>query len=367
MEKVRIVEGEKASLNLQAFLTSNLSPLISSMEVKTLNATIYDVASEAGVSMATVSRVVNGNPNVKPSTRKKVLDAIERLGYRPNAVARGLASKKTTTVGVIIPDISSIFFSELARGIEDIATMYKYNIILCDSDQNKEKELHLLNTLLEKQVDGIVFMGGRISDEHVSEFKKSPVPVVLAATVDEQGETPSVNIDYKRAAYDAVSDLIERGHKRVAMVSGPLADPINGHYKFEGYQRALEESGLTFEDRYVVVGDYTYDSGIEAVQTFLKEKEKPTAIFVGSDEMALGVIHGAQDAGYKVPEDFEVISFNNTRLALMVRPTLTTVVQPMYDIGAVAMRLLTKYMNDEEVEDHAVVLPHRIEYRKSTK
>lgn len=332
-----------------------------------MNATIYDVASEAGVSMATVSRVVNGNPNVKPSTRKKVLDAIERLGYRPNAVARGLASKKTTTVGVIIPDISNIFFSELARGIEDIATMYKYNIILCDSDQNKEKELHLFNTLLEKQVDGIVFMGGRISEEHIEEFKKSPVPVVLAATVDEQGETPSVNIDYKQAVYDAVHYLIEKGHKRVAMVSGPLVDPINGHYKFEGYREALSETDLPFDDSLVTVGDHSYDSGVEAAEAFLKSKERPTAIFVGSDEMALGVIHGIQDAGYRVPEDIEVISFNDTRLALMVRPTLTTVVQPMYDIGAVAMRLLTKYMSNEEVDDHAVVLPHRIEFRHSTK
>ena len=332
-----------------------------------MNATIYDVASEAGVSMATVSRVVNGNPNVKPSTRKKVLDAIERLGYRPNAVARGLASKKTTTVGVIIPDISNIFFSELARGIEDIATMYKYNIILCDSDQNKEKELHLFNTLLEKQVDGIVFMGGRISNEHIEEFKNAPIPVVLAATVDEQGETPSVNIDYKKAVHDVIEHLAEKGHKRIAMVSGPLTDPINGHYKFEGYRQALEESDLHFEDHYVAVGNDSYDSGIEAMQSFMAADEKPTAIFVGSDEMALGVIHAAQDAGYQVPEDFEVISFNNTRLALMVRPTLTTVVQPMYDIGAVSMRLLTKYMSSEDVDDHAVVLPHRIEFRNSTK
>lgn len=332
-----------------------------------MNATIYDVASEAGVSMATVSRVVNGNPNVKPSTRKKVLDAIDRLAYRPNAVARGLASKKTTTVGVIIPDISSIFFSELARGIEDIATMYKYNIILCNSDQNSEKEIHLLNTLLEKQVDGIVFMGGKIGEEHLNEFEKSPVPVVLAATVDEQGRTPSVNIDYKQAVYDAVSHLIGGGHTKIAMVSGPLGDPINGHYKFEGYERAIEEAGIPFDDNYVVIGDYTYDSGIEAMQTLMKMKEKPTAVFVGSDEMGVGVINSAQDAGFHVPDDFEVIGFNNTRVALMVRPTLTTVVQPMYDIGAVAMRLLTKYMNDEKVDDHVVVLPHRLEFRHSTK
>lgn len=156
--------------------------------------TIYDVAREAAVSMATVSRVVNGNPNVKPTTRKKVLAAIERLGYRPNAVARGLASKKTTTVGVIIPDISSAFFAELARGIDDIANMYKYNIILCDSDQRLEKEIHLINTLLEKQVDGILYMGREITDEHLRVFNTSTVPIVLAGTKEKSEELPSVNI-----------------------------------------------------------------------------------------------------------------------------------------------------------------------------
>ncbi|MGP4082941.1 catabolite control protein A [Pseudalkalibacillus sp. R45] len=331
------------------------------------NITIYDVAREAGVSMATVSRVVNGNPNVKPATRKKVLDAIERLGYRPNAVARGLASKKTTTVGVIIPDISSIFFAELARGIEDIATMYNYNIILCNSDQNKEKEIHLLNTLLGKQVDGIVFMGGTITDEHVEEFKRSPVPIVLAATVSSDGEIPTVNINYQEAVYDAIKLLIERGNEKVAMVSGPLEDPINGQYKFSGYRRALEEAGLEINDDYVHVGDYTYDSGLEAVDKFINLDDKPNAVFVGTDEMALGVIHGAQDNGLNIPKDLEVIGFDNTRLASMVRPTLTTVVQPMYDIGAVAMRLLTKFMNNENVEDRKVILPHRIQLRDSTK
>ncbi|WP_062047700.1 catabolite control protein A [Bacillus sp. JCM 19034] len=332
-----------------------------------MNTTIYDVAREAGVSMATVSRVVNGNPNVKPTTRKKVLEAIERLGYRPNAVARGLASKKTTTVGVIIPDISSIFFAELARGIEDIATMYKYNIILCNSDQNKEKEIHLINTLLEKQVDGIVFMGSQITDEHVTEFKRSPVPIVLAATFDQGKEIPSVNVDYQQAAYDAITHLIDNGHKEIGMVSGALEDPVNGYQKFMGYRKAIEEAGLPFNENLVKIGDYTYDSGIEAMNHFLDTDQKPTAIFVATDEMALGVIHGAQDRGLKIPEDVEIIGFDNTRLATMIRPTLSTVVQPIYDIGAVSMRLLTKYMNKEEVSDQTVVLPHRIELRQSTK
>lgn len=331
------------------------------------NVTIYDVAREANVSMATVSRVVNGNPNVKPTTRKKVLEAIDRLGYRPNAVARGLASKKTTTVGVIIPDISSIFYSELARGIEDIATMYKYNIILSNSDQNTDKELHLLNTMLGKQVDGIVFMGGNITDVLVEEFKRSPVPIVLAASVEEQAQTPSVNINYEQAIYDSVQLLVEKGHKRIAFVSGPMSEPINSMRKLAGYKRALEEAGIAFDDALVAEGDYSYDSGIESLAHLLEQSDKPTAVIAATDEMALGVIHGAQDRGVSIPEDLEVIGFDNTRLSLMVRPQLTTVVQPTYDIGAVAMRLLTKLMNKEQVDEQIVELPHRIEERQSTK
>ncbi|PWW26156.1 LacI family transcriptional regulator [Cytobacillus oceanisediminis] len=332
-----------------------------------MNVTIYDVAREANVSMATVSRVVNGNPNVKPATRKKVMEVIDRLGYRPNAVARGLASKKTTTVGVIIPDISSTFFAELARGIEDIATMYKYNIILSNSDQNIEKELHLLNTMLGKQVDGIVFMGGNITSEHVDEFEKSPVPIVLAGSIEESGKIPSVNINYERAAFDVTKSFIEKGHKEVAIVVGPLREPINKEKKLAGYKRALEEAEVSYREDLVVEGDYTYDSGIEAFEKLLEADPRPTAIFAGSDEMALGIVHGAEDKGYKIPEDFEVISSDNTRLALMVRPQLTSVVQPLYDIGAVAMRLLTKLMNKESVDEQIVVLPHRIEERDSTK
>lgn len=332
-----------------------------------MNITIYDVAREANVSMATVSRVVNGNPNVKPITRKKVLEVIERLGYRPNAVARGLASKKTTTVGVIIPDISNIFFAELARGIEDIATMYKYNIILSNSDQNHEKELRLLNTMLGKQVDGIVFMGGNITTELVSEFEKSPVPIVLAGSIEESKKIPSVNINYEQAVFDSVKEFVERGHKRIAFVIGPLHEPKNDVKNLQGYKKALEAAGIPYDESLVVEGDYTYDSGLEAFDKLLELEDQPTAIFVGSDEMALGVVHGAEDKGYKIPEDFEVITSDNTRLSLMVRPQLTTIVQPLYDIGAVSMRLLTKLMNKEKVSENTVVLPHRIEHRGSTK
>lgn len=330
------------------------------------NITIYDVAREAKVSMATVSRVVNRNPNVKPATRKKVMEVIDRLGYRPNAVARGLASKKTTTVGLIIPDISNIFFAELARGIEDIATMYKYNIILSNSDENTEKELHLLNTMLGKQVDGLIFMGANITEEHMQEFKKSPVPIVLAGSLEGTKQIPSVNINYEAAAYDSVKDFIDKGHTKIALIISNFEEPINVK-KLAGYKRALAEHNIPFNEEFVIEGDFSYDSGLEAGDRLSDLTEIPSAILVGADEMAVGVVHAIQDKGYNVPQDIEVISFDNTKLTLMVRPQLTTVVQPLYDIGAVAMRLLTKLMNKEEVEDNTVVLPHRIEKRNSTK
>lgn len=330
-----------------------------------MTVTIYDVAREAGVSMATVSRVVNNNPNVKPQTRKKVFEAIERLGYRPNAVARGLASKKTTTVGVVIPDISNSIFSEVARGIEDIANMYHYNIILCNADKRKEKEIRVINTLLEKQVDGLLFMGGTVTDEHVQAFKTSSVPVVLCATADNQKSIPSVDIDHARAAYDAVKALLDRGHTKIAMISGTLEDPTNGYDRYQGYKRAMEEAGIPLRDEYVRVGNYRYDSGLEAAKYFLSLDDRPTAVFAANDEMAIGAIHTIQDNGLRVPEDLSVISIDNIRMASMVRPQLTTVAQPMYDIGAVAMRLLTKLMNKESSDHSQVILPHEVIYRNS--
>lgn len=210
-------------------------------------------------------------------------------------------------------------------------------------------------------------MGGNITSELVEEFEKSPVPIVLAGSIEETGKIPSVNINYEQAAFDVTKSFIEKGHKNVALVVGPLREPINQEKKLAGYKRALEESEVSFREDLVVEGDYTYDSGIEAFEKLLEADPRPTAIFAGSDEMALGIIHGAEDKGYGVPKDFEVISSDNTRLTLMVRPQLTSVVQPLYDIGAVAMRLLTKLMNKESVDEQIVVLPHRIEERSSTK
>lgn len=332
-----------------------------------MTVTIYDVAREANVSMATVSRVVNGNQNVKPATRKKVLEVIERLGYRPNAVARGLASKKTTSVGVIIPDISNNLYAELARGIEDIATMYRYNIILSNSDQNEQKELELLNTMLGKQVDGIVMMSDYVTPAIAEAVRRSPVPVVMAGSIIEDNEIASVNIDYLQATYDAIQHFIDHGHKKIAFVSGPFEYTINGQFKLAGYKKALEDNGIEIVERFIDSNDGSYDEAILSWETISESGELPTAVFAGGDEIAIGLIHAIQDTGKRVPEDVEIISFENSKLARMVRPKLTSVVYPLYDIGAVAMRLLTKLLNKEVVDEKQVLLPHRIEVRQSTK
>ncbi|WP_099221317.1 catabolite control protein A [Listeria costaricensis] len=332
-----------------------------------MNVTIYDVAREANVSMATVSRVVNGNPNVKPVTRKKVLDVINQLGYRPNAVARGLASKRTTTVGVIIPDISNVFYAELARGIEDIATMYKYNIILSSSDENEDKELQVLNTLLGKQVDGIIYMGEKITDQLQEEFDRSPAPVVLAGAVDLENKLASVNIDYLEATKSAVKRFADNGRKRIAFVSGSLEEPVNRELKLEGYKQALKEAGLSFDESLIVESDYNYDAGVKAWQELSKLAQKPDAVIASEDELAIGILNAALDEGVNVPEELEVMTSNNTKLTLMSRPQLSTIVQPLYDIGAVAMRLLTKLMTNEEVDERTVILPHSEKLRGSTK
>lgn len=331
-----------------------------------MTVTIYDVARVAGVSMATVSRVVNGNPNVKPSTRKKVLKVIEELGYRPNAVARGLASKKTTTIGVVLPDISSAFFAELARGIDDIANMYHYNIILSSSDQNQDKEIQLINNLLEKQVDGLLFLGGHVTEEHQRVFATAQVPIVLVATVDPKHVLPSVRIDHESAAFDAVDFLLKKGHRRVGLLTNTIQS-YAGRARYDGYVRALKEHGIPYDESLIVEINPVYEMALQGTKTLLHLTDTPTAIFATNDEIAVGAIHAIQDHGLSVPEDIEVIGFNNTRIAQMVRPMLTSVVQPMYDIGAVSMRLLTKLINKEETQHLEVVLPHRIEIRQSTR
>ncbi|TDM46215.1 catabolite control protein A [Macrococcoides goetzii] len=329
-----------------------------------MTVTIYDVAREAKVSMATVSRVVNGNPNVKPATRDRVNEVIKRLNYRPNAVARGLASKKTTTVGVIIPDISNVYYSELARGLEDIATMYKYQTIISNSDNDAQKEQEIFNNLLSKQVDGIIFLGGTLSKETTNIIKTSSVPVVVSGTHDLDASLPAVNIDYVNASKEITEKFVQDGVKKFAFVGGGYSEKAQIDI-LEGMKSVLSANNIKLDDASIYIGQEQYLDGEKAYEAI--KSQNPEVIMCISDEQAIGIVHAAQDDGKDIPNELQVISFNNTRLVKMVRPKLSSVMQPLYDIGAVGMRLLTKYMNDEQIEESKVTLPYSIVYRGTTK
>lgn len=332
------------------------------MEKQTV--TISDVAERAGVSMATVSRVVNGNQNVKPMTRKKVLAVIDELDYRPNAVARGLASKRTTTIGVIVPSISDTFFATLADGINDIATMYHYDILLMTPEPVPGGDAAAFNSLLAKQVDGIIYIGYTVSEKLQQEFNRTQTPVVLAGTTMDSENIASVNIDHHKATHDAIAHLTQT-HEKIALVVGPLINHINGHSHLEGYKQALLEAGLNYQEGFVFESPYTLDAGQKLAQRIMNSGA--TAAFIADDVLAVGVMNQLIEDGVNIPEDFEIISANDTIYTDIVRPTLSSIQHPLYDIGAVSMRLLTKLMNSEEIEERNIILPYNIHLKGSTK
>ena len=317
--------------------------------------------------MATVSRVVNGNPNVKPETRQKVLDVIKQLNYRPNAVARGLASKKTTTVGVVIPNITDPYFAELALGIDDVASMYKYNIILTNSDSDDEKILKVVRSLLAKQVDGLIFMGHDVSDDLRNEFESTNTPVVVAGSVVNDDALPSVRINYQAAAKEATEFLLKHGDQQVAYITGPLRYSINGEDRLNGYKEALANNNVPFNELLVIETDGSYQAGYAKAQEVIEKGLK--AAYVTDDSLAAGLLNGLTDAGISVPDDFELISSNDTNYTKVIRPTITSITQPLYDLGAISMRLLTKLMDGDDSNDDEknVILDHGFVERQSTR
>lgn len=331
---------------------------------KKSSATIYDVANRVGVSLATVSRVVNGNSNVRDSTKRKVLDAIEELGYHPNAVARGLASKKTTTIGVVMPDVTDMYYAELARGIDDVANMYHYDVLLTNTDEDPVRETMAVNNLSSKQVDGIIFMGNELDREVLNTIAAADAPVVLAGSVDSEGKLPSVNINYVNAIQEATETVINHGHRRVALVTGPMSHAINRLHRLVGYQAGLEAAGIEFDEGLLFTAHQDYAAGMQIAEKVLQAGAN--AVIAYDDEVALGIMNYVQEHGQRVPDDFEIITSNDTKFAIVTRPELTSIGQPKYDIGAVAMRMLTKLMNNEIIDDTQVQLPHTLERRGTT-
>lgn len=329
-----------------------------------MSATIKDVAKKAGVGVGTVSRVLNEHPSVSDDIREKVLKIIEELDYKPNAIARSLKIKSTHTIGVIIPDISSAFYPEIVRGIEDVAKEYKYNIILLNTDLSREKEKEALNILKEKKADGILFISNTVNEKLKQEFKKTDIPIVLISTEDDKGEFYSVTIDNQKAAYDATIYLIKLGHKKIAMLAGEKDDPNAGVPRINGYKKALLENNIKIDEDYIFYGDYKFKSGFKNMLKILKLKDMPTAIFAASDTMAVGAVSCAMQHGFNVPKDFSIIGFDGLELAEYFYPPITTIKQPRYEMGAKGMEMLISLINKEKV-DKKVLLGYEIIERKS--
>ncbi|MCX7694801.1 MAG: LacI family transcriptional regulator [Caloramator sp.] len=330
-------------------------------------ATIKDVAKKANVGVGTVSRVINNHPSVSENIRKRVLEAIEELDYKPNAIARSLKINSTKTIGVIIPDISSAFYPEIVRGIEDVAKDYNYTIILFNTDLKLLKEKDALNIIKEKKADGILFISNTVSKNLKKELKKVGIPIVLVSTKDEEGEFHNVIIDNEIAAYEAVRYLIKLGHKRIAMIAGMKNDPNAGIPRLEGYKRALKESNIEFDENLIFYGNYKFKSGYEAMKNIIKLKDKPTAIFAASDTMAVGAASCAMQMGFKIPEDISIVGFDGIELAEYFYPSITTIKQPRYDMGRKGMETLLKLINGEEAPKNIVMDFELVERKSSTK
>lgn len=308
--------------------------------------TIRDVAVRAGTSVSTVSRVLTRSGPVAEATHRRVLEAIAELGYKPNALARGLVQKRSGTVGVVLPDVANPFCAEVLRGMGDVAAMRGLHLLLVNADLSLVKEAEGLSVLREKQVDGVIYTSGMITPEHRRIFRELHRPVVLAATFDPEGEMPSVLVDSRRGAVLAMAHLADLGHRRIAVIHGPLRDQVAGLSRWEGYSEAAHARGITLLPELTVEGDFRLESGYVAMDRILHQAEPPTAVVVASDLMAIGAMNAIIDRGLRVPEDISVVGFDNIWMAAAVRPSLTTVAQPMYDIGATAVALLARALSE---------------------
>jgi LacI family transcriptional regulator len=328
-------------------------------------ASIKDVAREAGVSIATVSRVLNGIDVVNEDTKKKVLEVIEKLDYRPNILARSLKTQKSSTIGIIIPDISNPVYPEIVRGAEDVASIYNYNIMLCNTDLDLDREKESFNVLREKMVDGVIYMSNSLESDIKNTIKSMEIPTVLVDTIDSEKNLPSVAIDSYGASYDAVKYLIDKGNKTIAYIGYHEEKSSEYSRIYKGYKKALGES-LTLDSSLVYFGSLKAEDGYKGINEILNYK-KVDAVFCANDEIAMGAINALRERGIQVPAEVDVMGFDDISLASIYHPKLTTVAKPLYDMGSVAMRLLIKIIDKLPVEERNFLLPHTIVERESCK
>lgn len=329
-------------------------------------ATIEDVAKKAKTSIATVSRVLNNKTGFSEKTRRRVLEAIEDIGYESNAIARSLKKNVTNTLGVLIPNISSMLSSEILNGIEEYATAHDYNVLVSYTYSDPEKVMKAMKAFNEQRIDGLIFTSDSILDEYYDYLKRMDIPVVLVATESEKYPLPFIKVNDFKASYDAVNYLIKKGHTEIGMIGGDPKDPIAGSQRLNGYKQALADAGLTFEaEKFVHNIGYSFKEGTINFKKIRKKYPEATAIFVASDEMAAGAIKTAHDLGISVPEELAIIGYDNILIAEVIWPALTTVAQPLQEMGYEATRMLIHALKTKTEIKEQIYIPHKVIERDS--
>ncbi|MHA0858122.1 LacI family DNA-binding transcriptional regulator [Paenibacillus sp. CMAA1364] len=321
---------------------------------------IRDVAKLAGVSVATVSRVLNNKGYVSDNTREIVEKCIKDLNYTPNEIARTLFNKQSKTIGLIVPDIMNPYFPELARAVEDTATELGYNVILCNSDGDIEKEQRYLDVLLQKYVNGIIVSSNTLS---ASQIEKLNIPIVSIDREISKG-LPTIVVENHKGAMMATQFLESKGCTRIGHIRGPHKI-VNAEERYEGYKEVVGKRSW-FKDSYIVNGRYDMESSIEATLELLRLHPEIDGVFAANDVMAIGAVKAAYQLGKRIPEDISIIGFDGISLSKATTPELTTIVQPIYEMGEKAATMLVQLMEQQPIEETFCRLEVMLVERHST-
>jgi LacI family transcriptional regulator len=312
-----------------------------------MKVTIVEVAKSAGVSPATVSRVVGNYGYVSEKTRQKVQAAVKEMGYRPNTIARSMVTKSTRTIGLVVTDITNPFFAQLARGVEAITWQNGYTLILANSDEDSERERAIIRALQEKQVDAFIIVPASSKNaSHLEELVASRAPVVLLDRGVKNLVVDSVMVDNEEGAYQAVTHLIKLGHSRIGIIlDNP--DITTNEERLSGYQRAITAHGLQMEKGLIQSCQYTRQSAYELVHGMLQTPDRPTALFTTNNFMTIGAIKAVNEAGLNIPKDIALVGFDDLEWNQLNSPQLTAVAQPVTEMGNLAgQRILARIKNE---------------------
>ncbi|WP_371794610.1 LacI family DNA-binding transcriptional regulator [Streptomyces sp. NBC_01718] len=325
-------------------------------------ASIKDVAAEAGVSVATVSRVLNSHPSVSPDAKSRVLAAVDALGYRPNAVARSLRTDQTRTLGLIISDVLNPYFTALARSVEEEARALGYSVIIGNADERPELQDHHIRTLLDRRIDGLLVSPTDGGSPQILDAARGGTPMVFVDRWIPGVDVPVVRADGCPAVRDLVAHLHRLGHRRLAIIAGPAAT-TTGSERVEAFRDALGELGLPLPDAYIGQGDFQADSGRRATERFLALPEPPDVVFAADNLMALGALDAIRARGLRVPQDIALAAFDDIPWFVHTDPPVTAIAQPTGDLGRAAVRALVDVIEGRPPQ--SVTLSARLVVRRS--